>query len=259
MNDIKQALCELSVYKEPKETKSNKPYYSIDEYWERMNAVLGRDGYRAFYSEFKEVILPTGQVMLSCKCHLEILGDAGEVAFVTEGYGSEEIAVANETGRYIMLNTSALNCQIAAFKSACKELGIFGCRDMSVKGRYKGKGNCSGSGASGSNGGSSKKETAMEFLVKKPLKEFWKDSQGKPAYRMIAQPVVNGQVQDAEVEVLFYANYYGKNTETFNKLYLRSADTQTGFRVTLKVVEVEDKKKNKDFSNSLTFRAFGGG
>jgi len=248
--ELKEALIELREYVEPSKDKLGNKYYAIEEYFAKMDSVFGVGGYEVSYSELTHMVLPSGQVVLTSKCHIAILAQEG-VAFSVEGYGSYEVPYSTETGKCINLNTAGVSCTVNAFKSACREMSIFGCRDVEVKGKNKSNKNTNASTSSAA-------VKTRQFFLQKPLQEMWKDREGKPAYRMVAREIVGEQMIAGESEILFYPNQYKKNVAKFNDLVMRSNDTK-GFKIIIGVTDVAADKSNSEYSGSYIFKRFGEG
>lgn len=257
---LKEAISAVARKAAPHHDKSGNSYFKIEEYVERMNEAFGgRNGYRETYQTLPSLTLPNGQVMLQCHCHVDILSQDGSVAFFVEGEGSYEIVYSEKNTMYINLQTASMNCSVNAFKSACRNLGIFGCRDVGTG--SEGSNNNNG-GSSGRNNNSNKASLPVEsktFYVSKPLEEFWKDKQGKPAYRIVGKLVEDNNITENECEILVYPNNYKNYINKLNDLILRSKNTQKGFRVTVGVSVVDEAKRNARYAGSYIFKKFGEG
>lgn len=268
--ELKEALKELQEFKEYTKEIEGNSFYGIEEYYERMQSVFGSDGYRVSYSDMGHMVLPSGQVVLSCKGHIDILTENGGVAFSTEGYGTYEVSLAKSGTRFNFLDNAGMSLNVNAFKAACREMNIFACRDVDVVRARAGKKRYSNQAGNNQNSSPNqdKKSTGrqtisapvktMHFFLTKPLKEFWRDRNQKPAYRMVAQELREGQKSDTEYEILFYPNQYQKYADKLEELVKRSANT-AGFRITLGVSDVASEKQNKDYAGSYVFKRFGEG
>jgi len=262
---LEQAIAELREYKEPSEYKQDYAYYAIEEYVERMDEVFGACGYRALYSELDHVAFPlANQMMLTMKCRIEILGENGNVIHIAEGYGSEEVTQSSEGTKYYNLTTVAMNCGTYAFKSACKNLGIFACRKV----KKTEENNNSNSGNNNSNSRASRRASnasnasknivPVTFMVNRPFEVMWKDDEGRPAYRMVANMLVNEMISREPYEILFYPNQYKKAVGTLNDLIVRSQgmDGSKSFRLRIGVQAVAEERRNKNYAGSFTFKRF---
>lgn len=258
--DFKAKLDTVSAYKKARKYLMNKyPYFTIEEYMERMDTAFGRENYIVTYESVPHVIFPNGQVILQCKCHVDIYHE-GKVALSVDGMGSKEVPT-NDSGSYINLNTIALSAQQNAFKSACKELKIFGAGNVDKEGSAGGDNGRSANGNGGNNssksGSKSEKETkTLSFYVKELPEEVRKDERsGKAVYRMKAY-VVNDDGKTCHTkpcEVIFYPNTYSKNAGRMNQL-LSMGDN--GMKTRLNVTVVSSKPSNDDFEGSYVLKAF---
>ncbi len=254
---LEEALLVVTKKSVPHNDKSGNSYFKIEEYVERMNEAFGgRTGYRETYQTLPFLTLPSGQVMLQCHCHIDILSQDGSVAFFVEGEGSFEIAYSENNERYINLQTASMNCSVNAFKSACRNLGIFGCRELEEG--NEGNNNRNGRGTNSAYSTNHPVHTKT-FYVSKPLEEFWKDSTGKPAYRIVGKLVENNAIGDKDCEILMYPNQYKNCVSKLNELILKCQNTQKGFRLTVGVSEVDETKRNVRYAGSYTFKKFGEG
>lgn len=258
---LEKAMEELQAYKKPSGDRQGNSYYKIEDYTLRMDTVLGRNGYRVIYEEFANTVLPTGQAVLSVKSRIEFLAEDGTVAFFAEGYGTFEIAKNKEKTAFINLSTAGISANVNAFKAACREFSIFGCRSINASREKENKPDGQSSTPSTGSGNGAKTKLPVKtvsFFLKKPLEQFWTDRDGKPAYRMKAQELVNGQCGTGECEILFYPNQYKNDVAKVNELIARSSDTK-GFRVTLGVSEVSEGRRNEEYVSSYIFKRFGEG
>ncbi len=227
---LKEALEQLSEYKEKTALKNDKySYYKVEEYYERMVSVLGKDGFECSYEYEKTFMLGTKQCFMVASCRIDILDEDGKSCYFTNGLGSIEIEYSEKNGRFILVNNVGFNCQIAAFKSACRQLNIFNCLEkednigsqeadgnhMNSQNAYHG-GMANRTGAE-NKGGIQKKS----FYVTKGLQQKRIDkNSGKPVYVMYVHDIKDGMYEVNEKELLFYPNQYAKYGEKWNQFFV---------------------------------------
>lgn len=247
---LSDALKEIAKHKEAtKFLMGRYPYFKYSEYVDRMNSVLGADGYSVSYKAEQPLIFPNGQVMVVVSSRIDIFAKDGTIALTKTGIGSEEVDRNNDTGNYIGLNTCMLFAQQASFKSACKELDIFACVS---KEKDSDDNNSGGSRNASGNGTNNRNETGtvMTFYVKKAVEVVKQDSNThKNVYRLMGHECDGDRFKETESEIIFYPNNYGKSEDMMNAYVSK----KTPFKVTLKVSPVKNKE------NAFVFKSFVGG
>lgn len=248
--EFREKLAKVAEYKKATNKLLGKyPYFKIEEYTERMNSVFGREGYEASYSMLPPVILPNGQVFLQCLCHMDIYHE-GKKQLSVEGIGSKEIPT-NDNGTFILLNNISHDVQFSAFKSACRELHIFG-KGLEDEETDEGS---TGNGSSQKESGArpQKEVKKLTFYVKDKLQEVRKDRRTEKAvYRMTAHLVSpdGKSCHEKQSEVLLYPNVYEKNANRMNQLLTMD---ERGMKISMEVTCLEP---GKGFEGTYALKAF---
>lgn len=216
VKDLQKALKELSVYKEKAHAKMGKyPYHSSGDFAKRLIDVVGEDGYRVSYSEGRVEALPGGHAMMVMKCHIDLLDEQGCVVYSAEGYGGENFEVNTETGNYTFPKNVPYNCQLSAFKSALKQMNVFGeLLEDEKEDKGGSKPQSSPAGTSRQQGSSGSPERFVTLYGLEPFK----DRNGNENYRLKTCLVRGGSFDPSTEgpEVIFYANQIGGVREEFN-------------------------------------------
>lgn len=218
---LSQVLQEVAVEEKPTKLLQNKfPYWSIEQYEQRLDRSIGREFYRASYEMGENITFPTGQLLMTVKCRISILDDSGAEVFYSEGLGGREATWSESNGSYISLGNLAGNARIQAFKDACKGMNIFNCHrfDETEEGGKK----------DAKKSGSEKKtaEVVKEFVTTSPLENVREDERtGKPVYRGLAHEVINkDKMRDEAYMIIFYPNNYAKCVADMNDYLMMLSD-----------------------------------
>lgn len=248
MKTAAEILKELQFPKEKTAMKADKyPYFKHWEYMERMNSVIGRENYSPTYSELQVVPLPTGQVLVTCRCHIDVFDDGRAVILSSDGYASKEIERSSSSGDFIMLNNIAYNCQQAAFNDACKGFDIFSDTTTDDEAGDKPRNN----GTVGNKTPSSKR-----FLVKGHMNLLRTDEQShKPVYSISAYEVISDtQCSNKRAEILFYPNQYSGCVARFNEFCACRQEPNVADKIyTFKISETS---RSTEKEPRFTFKGF---
>lgn len=252
---LKEALLKLREYKEATHKKLKNPYHKIEEYVALLDNCFGIDGYMTHYSEAHIESLPSGQVIILVKASVDIIGEDGRVVYVMEGYGTYELTRNSEGNAYINLSTAGNNANVNALKAACTNKGAFGSRSGENE---KQKVDVPGDTGSPACQQQKVSEEIKKFYITKSMERLWTDNDGKPAYRLSAQEVVDKSLCKEHSEILFYPNQYKNSIAKFNQLvsWTLSEEVTRGCAVKLKVKAVSEGKRGEGYAASYVFKAF---
>lgn len=234
--DLKTVLKEIAAPCEvpPKKLDGKYDYYDIGEYEKRLQSVVGRDNYTTSYSIPQFITLPTNQVIVSVNCNINLLNEDCTIAFVASGVGTNEITLNKNKDNYLYLSNVGYNTQLAAFKSACKDLNIFSLRSSKPA-------------------NTSPKETSAETIKERKERFFIQDKieiisedkhMKKPVYKLTAHLCVGSQAKECESYLLFYPNQYNSFSDRLNQfISFLNEKPQTFITLTVK----ETKKDPNSF------------
>ena len=186
-------------------------YIEIESFFNRMDEVLGCFNYSVEYPEFNIFESPDGQILLRARCRITLYSDDREIIKVCEGYGDHELSKSNTNGKFLIKNCTS-NTTCAAFKDACKCLGIFGYR----------RDNTSDKPSVNPSTYTEKAEevsdnttTASTFRIVEPFKMF-----GNGNYK------VKADKEGETCEVVFFQNQYSKEKKKFLEILDYCQDKQ---------------------------------
>lgn len=245
---LDKCLKELQEYKKPDDYLTDKkfPYYKIESYYKRINAIFSLANYNVTYPFVTGIgTISSEQQFLTVKCHLEIMNDNGEVVLVREGLASKEITY-NDAGREVNLKNLYRSTSQLAFKAAWEHLNIFGktyddadlelsegapkpadTKETSHTSSNK-KAESSPNNAQNTSMGQTEKTSdsnpMFEVFTISPV-QIEKEQRGKPVYYLL------GELKDKQkVKVIFYPNQYGKNEQAMNNLIEKSKNHNFNYR-----------------------------
>ena len=219
---LKTVLNEIQVpAPELKCRKQDKNYYPIEAYESRLNDVVGMENYTAEYSAVQCIPLPSGQVILCCNCTLLFFDEERSVVHKAHGIGTSEQILSEDKKRFYGLNNAGYICQLAAFKSACKSLNIFGMHgDEEAEERKS-----SHSSKPDRETGEKPQEVKQVFYTEGSFFVLRTDTRtNKPVYKVLAHLKVGNSVKKDACEVIFYPNQYADCTDKLNQLQALCSD-----------------------------------
>lgn len=206
-----ECIAMLKAMRPKKEDKGNTgfQYYPIETYMEAMDEVFGNGHYNIAFSEPYYRAIGSGQEMITVRCTVTVISDEGITLKRVDGMGDKEIAYAKANGRADVGNLTS-SAATAAFKDACKYLGIFGCRTGDKQPESKAKQETAKPAAAGKE----KKPDETLNLVVSDMFYQQGEVKGHPVWKL---PVARKD-DKSQGEVVFYHNQTAKKAEKFNEL-----------------------------------------
>lgn len=210
-------------------------FFEIGDYENRLNSVVGQSHYISRFSEPQIITLPTGQVIFVQNCEISFIADDDSVVYRASGTGSFEIKKAETGDKFISLNNAGYFCQVAAFKSACRDLQMFAIHEKSGEQKTNKKTDKPRSGVS------VQKESVNETLCTSgPMELVRNDKDNKPVYKLQAHICVGTQMREVPSTILFYPNQYKGFEKQINNLYVVCSGKSTKVRLVLSKANTED-------------------
>lgn len=241
-----ECLKEIRLYKEKTKQKDggrngkSYGYYSIDEYIQRLDDVIGTDHYMVETDDFQKITLSKGQEMFVVRCKITIIDDEGDVIISKTAYGGTEVMYAKATDRADIGNAPGNACK-DALKGAAELLGILG---------YHGYRQIKPASSPSQNkppASMAADETPMKDVPMNLISEgaFFETGErdGKKIFKLASREMVSPeQVKKEIVEVIFYPNQYGKDTKRFNSFYAKAAKAATHYKALVQACGMRDGK-----------------
>ena len=178
-------------------------YTGIEQFFIWMDKVF--DGlYSYTVTDPVYMKLQNGQEAVSTRLKLDIFDDEGTLKVSYGGTGTCRLYF-NSAGKSTNLDRAYTNASTAAFKEACKGLGIFGYRRYTDENEYRSD---SGKGAARND---KQVPSAVTFHTEGAMYQVKSDSDGRPVWK------VGGAIDGVPSELIFYASHYSKDAERFNR------------------------------------------
>lgn len=213
--DISTVLNELQMPCAKTQKKDKYAYYPVERYEERLDSVVGKSHYKVSYTEPQFFTLPTQQVLLMVRCEMFLIDDAGNEAYQVEGIGSHELTYSEKNSSYVNLNNCGYCLQVSAFKSACKNLDMFGMH--ANKGSENRTEQPAGQNQEHASNDAPSTQSTDAFVTAGRFEVIRTDSRtSKPIYKVSANRVVGNRMQEKVSEILFYPNQYKKYADKVN-------------------------------------------
>ena len=202
-------------------------YYSIDEYIQRLDDVIGTDHYVVETGDFQRVSLSKGQEMFVVNCKITIIDDEGACIVSKSAYGGTEIMYAKATDRADIGNAPSNACK-DAFKAAAELLGILGYHGYREHGPEPSASQTPPAAKTAEN--TVKKDVPMNLLSEGAFFETG-ERDGKKTYKLVSREFVSpDKLKQEVVEVIFYPNQYGKDVQRFNSFYAKVDKAATHYK-----------------------------
>ena len=250
-----ECLREIRAYKKKTKQKDagngkSYGYFPIDEYFQRLDEVIGTDHYLVETDDFQKIRMESGQEMMIVRCKISILDDQGRVIVTKSAYGGTEIQYAKATGRDSGIGNAPGNACKDAFKAAAELFGILGYhgyrtsegaekphreRVSDTPAPVKGEEN------------PEKKDAPVNFVSEGAFFEAG-ERNGRTIWKLAAHERVSDQKLKSSVsEVIFYPNQYGKDAEKFNTFFSMVARQATPFKATVQACGLREGKSQYIF------------
>lgn len=231
-----ECLKEIRKYKKKTKTKvvgEGKAfgYFHIDEYFQRLDDVIGTDHYEVENTDFQRITLSSGQEIFVVKCKITIIDDEGRRIIAKSAYGGAEILYAKASGRTDIGNAPGNACK-DAFKAAAELIGILGYHGYRAPaGGTQGAEDVPAKNpAKPLKEGERPAETPLHLVSEGAFFEAGK-KEGRKVWKLAAhEKVSEKQVKKDLCEIIFYPNHYVKNAEKFNAFYRRVGEKPTPFK-----------------------------
>ncbi len=238
--NISEAFNMVSVFEEPTHVKKmggkEFPYYSVKDYETRLNAALGPWKARVFFPSVTPFSVHE-QAGVLVTCHIDVYDDEDHLIYACEGVGTKEfVPFKDKPERFMNIEQAAHNASVAAFKSACKWLGVFGVYDNEAE--EAPKASKPSKTAPAPKKPAEKKEDAIINFVTDGAFYSVGEKDGAQIWKIAGSDKADKQ----DGEVIFYPNQYKKDTDKFNRLYSAVSKKSTLLRIKVRPSGVKDAK-----------------
>ncbi len=226
--------------KKPKKDKNGKPYFAIEEYFQRLDKAVGVTNYNIDYSDYGYTRTDSGQELYSVKCRISIIDDESHVVLYRECFGGYEVQHEHNTGREVNLQNSAEFVCNAAFKNAAKKFGIFGRfdEDSDVAGSAENAPKATRTPAAPDKG------SVVNFVTAGPF-ETHSEKDGRPVYTLSAKRVDGERMEEQASNIIFYPNQY-KGYEKELNAYIGGCKEKQ-YKLRIRASALQDKNGVKQY------------